>query len=154
MRLEVEQSGSQAEAVSVGALKDTTRVGDLAELEITIALVRAGKQVLRPLSSGCRYDLVIDEGEGRFIRIQCKSGVLHAGRITFRTASMSRGSRGRSYRGEVDAFGVYCSGTRSVYLVPMEAIEACSTMASLRVLPTQNGQHSRVRLASEFRVGD
>jgi hypothetical protein len=134
-------------------VRDTTRVGDVAELEITIALVRAGKHVLRPLSSGCRYDLVIDEGDGRFTRIQCKSGVLRAGRITFRTYSMNRGSRGRTYRGEVDAFGVYCSGTRCAYLVPMAAIEACSTMAALRVAPSENGQQSRIRLANEFRIG-
>jgi hypothetical protein len=134
-------------------VRDTTRVGDVAELEITIALVRAGKHVFRPLSSGCRYGPVIDEGDGRFSRIQCKSGVLHAGRITFRAYSMNSGSRGRTYRGEVDAFGVYCSRTRSAYLVPMAAIEACSTMASLRVVRGENGQQSRIRLASDVRIG-
>jgi hypothetical protein len=142
----------QAEAVPVLAVSDTTRRGDLAELEITVALVRAGKRVLRPLSSDSRYDLVIDEGTGRFTRVQCKSGVLHAGRITFRTYSMNASNPGRTYRGEVDAFGIYCAATRDAYLVPMSAIDACETMASLRVAPTRNGQHSGVRLAAEFRI--
>jgi hypothetical protein len=134
-------------------LRDTTRLGDLAELEVTIALVRAGRRVLRPLSSGCRYDLVVEEGDGRFIRVQCKSGVLRGGRITFRTYSMNASRPGRTYHGEVDAFGVYCPETREAYLVPMAAIETCSTMASLRVTPSENGQHSGVRLASDFRIG-
>jgi PD-(D/E)XK endonuclease len=134
-------------------VRDTTRLGDLAELEVTVALVRAGKRVLRPISSGCRYDLVIDDGDGRFIRIQCKSGVLHSGRITFRTYSMNASNPGRTYHGDVDAFGVYCAETGVAYLVPMTAIENCSTMASLRVGPSANGQRAGVRLASDFRIG-
>jgi hypothetical protein len=134
-------------------MRDTTRLGDLAELEISIALVRAGKCVLNPLSAGCRYDLAIDEGDGRVIRIQCKSAVLRSGRITFRTYSMSRTNPGRTYHGEVDAFGIYCSETHETYLVPMTAIHACGTMASLRVVPSRNGQRQGVRQASDFRIG-
>ena len=134
-------------------MRDTTRSGDLAELEITIALVRAGKRVLKPLSSACRYDLAIDEGDGHFTRVQCKSGVLRAGRITFRTASMSASRPGRTYHGEIDAFGVYCSETHEAYLVPMTTIASCGTMASLRVVPSRNGQRARVRSASGFRIG-
>jgi len=134
-------------------VRDTTRLGDLAELEVTVALVRAGKRVLRPLSSGCRYDLVVDESDGRFTRIQCKSGVLHSGRITFRTSSMNASSPGRTYHGEVDAFAVYCVETQAAYLVPMAAIETCRTMASLRVVPSANGQRAGIRLASDFRIG-
>jgi hypothetical protein len=134
-------------------VKDTTRLGDLAELEVTIALVRARKHVLRPLSAGCRYDLAVDEGDGRFTRIQCKSGVLRRGRITFRTSSVNAANPGRTYHGDVDAFGVYCAQTREAYLVPMTAIHACGTMAALRVVPSRNGQRHGVRHASDFRIG-
>src|SRR5438445_4819636 len=58
------------------ARRDTSSRGDLSELQIATALMRAGRQVLRPLSSSLRYDLVIGEGNGAFIRVQCKTGVL------------------------------------------------------------------------------
>ena len=133
-------------------MSDTTHRGDVAELEVALALIRAGKRVLKPLSSDCRYDLVVDEGDGHYVRIQCKSGVFRRGRITFRTYSMNASNPGRTYRGEVDAFGIYCPETRDAYLVPMVAIETCGTMASLRVAPSRNGQRSRVRLATDFRI--
>src|SRR5205823_11864207 len=72
MQVEIRQSSSAIRRFAY--MRDTTRSGDLAELEITIALVRAGKRVLKPLSSACRYDLAIDEGDGHFTRVQCKSG--------------------------------------------------------------------------------
>ena len=134
-------------------MRDTTRPGDLAELEVTVALIRAGKRLLKPLSAGCRYDLAIDDGDGRITRLQCKSGVLRSGRVTFRTSSMTATSPGRPYRGDVDAFGVFCAETNDSYLVPMSAIGACGTMASLRVVPSRNGQRRGVRHASDYRIG-
>ena len=134
-------------------MRDTTRLGDVAELAVAVALVRMGRRVLKPLSAGCRYDLAIDEDSGRLLRIQCKSGVLRHGRISFRTYSMNAARPGRTYHGEVDAFGVYCPQTGDTYLVPMAAVQACATMASLRVTPSQNRQRAGVRLASGFRIG-
>ena len=56
--------------------RDTTRRGELSEFEIIAALLRSGRVVLRPLSAGLRYDLVIDNEDGTFARVQCKTGVL------------------------------------------------------------------------------
>jgi len=134
-------------------MRDTTRLGDLAELEVTVALIRAGKRLLKPISAGCRYDLAIDDGGGRITRLQCKSGVLRSGRVTIRTSSMTATSPGRTYRSDVDAFGVFCEQTNESYLVPMTAVQACGTMASLRVVPSRNGQRQGVRRASDFRIG-
>jgi hypothetical protein len=66
---------------------------------------------------------------------------------------MNASNPGRTYHGDVDAFGAYCAETGVAYLVPMTAIENCSTMASLRVGPSANGQRAGVRLASDFRIG-
>ena len=70
-------------------MKDTTSRGDIAELQIAAALVRHGKRLLRPLSSASRYDLLIDNENGTFTRVQCKSGVLRNGCVLFRVYSMS-----------------------------------------------------------------
>jgi hypothetical protein len=106
--------------------------------------------VLKPISVGCRYDLVIDEGD-RFIRVQCKTGVLRQGRVVFRVYSVDASRpRPRSYHGQVEAFGVYCPGTMSCYLVPMDAVISCDTMVALRVIPSRNGQTRGIRLAEEY----
>ena len=134
-------------------LRNTTARGDLAELAVATALVRAGKRLLRPVSSATRYDLVIDNDDGSFTRIQCKTGVFRHGRIEFRLYSVS-GHRPRavSYRGQVDAFGVYCPDTKEAYLVPVAALGACDSMASIRVLPPKNGQVTRLRLARDYLI--
>jgi hypothetical protein len=135
-------------------LKDTTSRGDIAESQIAAALMRRGKKLLRPVSSSSRYDLLIDNDDGTFTRIQCKSGVLRNGCVLFRVYSMSgHGTRARGYRGQVDAFGVYCSDTNSTYLVPVEAIAHCEHLVALRVEPARNAQRRRVRSAAAFVIG-
>ena len=117
-----------------------------------MALMRSGRKVLRPLSTGLRYDLVIDEGS-RFVRVQCKTGLLRSGAIQFRLYSINVSRRfvARGYRGEVDAFGVYCPQTDRCYLVPMSALERNGAFASLRVAQPRNGQ-AVVRAAKDFEI--
>ncbi len=125
-------------------------MGELTELEVTMALMRAGKRLLKPISASCRYDLAIDD-DGILTRIQCKTGVLRGGRVVFRLYSINASQpRARTYRGEVDAFGVYCRATATCYLVPMSAVAACDTMAALRVVPSGNGQVRGIRRAADF----
>ena len=132
-------------------MRDTTSRGDIAEFQIAAALIRQGKRLLRPLSSASRYDLLIDNQDGTFTRVQCKSGVLRNGCVVFRVYSVSgHDTRAKGYVGQVDAFGVYCAGTSATYLVPVEAIAGCGHMAALRVEVTRNGQRRGVRSAAEF----
>ena len=121
--------------------RDTSRTGDLTELEVALALTRAGYRVLQPLSAASRYDLAIDNEDGTLTRIQCKTGVLRDGRIVFRVYSVSgHKSAGKPYQGQVDAFGVYCDGTRRTYLVPLAVVPEHRVMVCLRVWPSKNGQ--------------
>jgi len=119
-----------------------------------MALIRAGKTVLKPMSAGLRYDLVVDEGGGAFTRVQCKTGLLKGGAIEFRLYSInvSRHFVARSYHGEVDAFGVYCPQTGRFYLIPMSVLERNRASASIRVAPTRNGQ-AITRQATDYEVG-
>jgi hypothetical protein len=112
-------------------------------------------KLLRPLSSASRYDLLIDNEDGTFTRVQCKSGVLRNGCVLFRVYSVSgHDTRAKGYRGQVDAFGVYCSGTSASYLVPAVAIANCEHFVALRVEPTRNGQRRGVRSAAEFVISN
>ena len=121
-------------------LRDTTSRGDVTETQIAAALVLRGLRVLRPLSSATRYDLLIDHDDGRFTRVQCKTGVLRRGCVQFRMYSVSgHDTRTKAYAGQVDAFGVYCPETHRSYLVPVMALIDCRLFATLRVGPTMNG---------------
>src|SRR5204862_5700267 len=72
-----------------GAMKNTTLRGDIAEFQIAAALIRHGNRLLRPLSSASRYDLLIDNEDGTFTRVQCKSGVRRNGWVLYGGGSWS-----------------------------------------------------------------
>jgi hypothetical protein len=132
--------------------KDTTTRGELSELEIATALARSGRRVLRPLSAGLRYDLAIDNGDGTILRVQCKTGVIRAGAIQFRSCNTdARRPSGVPYWGQIEAFGVFCPQNGKSYLVPIAAVTA-SSMACLRLEPARNRQAKRIRLAADFEL--
>ena len=134
-------------------LKNTTARGDITEWQVAAALVRQGKKLLRPLSSATRYDLLIDHEDGTFTRVQCKTGVLRNGCVLFRLYSISgHDTRAKRYAGQVDAFGVFCPATNATYLIPIEALGTCGSVASLRVSPTRNGQQRGVRHADTYEI--
>ena len=134
-------------------------VGDATEAMVLARLVQAypDAEILSPFGENSRYDLAIDTGE-RFVRVQCKTGRLRNGTIRFNTCSFSyhhpknRGSMKyrHDYRGDADAFAVYCPETDGVYLVPVDEVGV--RQGGLRVLPTRNNQTKLVRWAKDFQV--
>ena len=135
-------------------MRDTSSRGDLTEIEVAAALMRDGRRVLRPVSSASRYDLVLDNRNGTFTRVQCKTGVLRRGAIVFRVYSVSgHRTKGVTYQSEVDAFGVYCPETRATYLVPMATIAERRVMVCLRVTSARNGQQRGIKDARRFEIG-
>jgi len=84
------------------------------------ALLMCGKKVLTPFGDNVRYDLVVEEN-GRFTRIQCKTGKINRGAVVFSVASSQyhRGGKRRDYRGQVEAFGVFCPDNEKVYIIPI-----------------------------------
>lgn len=135
-------------------MANSKTVGELTELVIMTELTRRGKTVLVPWGDNQRYDLAVDEGEGRVTRIQCKTGRLKQskGVIVFATCSSyaHRGKGKKSYRGEADEFYVYCPDNGKIYVVPV--MEASRREMWLRVEPTKNGQAQNVRWAKDYEL--
>ena len=124
--------------------------GARSEAEILAALVAAGKTVLVPWGGHHRYDFVLEEGDGRFVRVQCKSGVYRSGCIYFRTASADRRRpNGDHYVGQVDAFAVYCPTLDASFLVPIEHVSA-RQLAALRISRPISGQMAGIRWARPY----
>jgi hypothetical protein len=124
--------------------------GAKSEAAILAALVALGKTVLMPWGAGQRYDFVLDEGGGRFVRVQCKTGVLHDGAVYFRTASADRRRpMGDSYFGQIDAFAVYRPELKASFLVPIADVTAAQR-AALRVSAPISNQASGIRWAAHY----
>src|SRR5262249_59625863 len=89
---------------------------------------------------------------------ECKTGRIVRGAIGFPTSSMHAPSRTglekttrRSYRGQVDLFGVYCPENGKVYLVPVG--EVPENWGWLRLVPPRNNQRKLVRWACDYEIG-
>jgi PD-(D/E)XK endonuclease len=68
--------------------------GDRSTLAIMLALHEAGYDLLVPLGENTRYDLAIDDGSC-VARVQCKTGRLRHGAVTFNACSCSKQSAAR-----------------------------------------------------------
>jgi hypothetical protein len=135
---------------------NTTAKGDVAEQAVVLALMASGKTVLRPVSNGLRYDLVVDNLDGSFTRVQCKTGALKCGGSVLRFRAYNADARrpnGVPYFGQVDAFGVYCPQDGRVYFVPIGELRGITSEVSLRLAPTRSGQEKGVRFAAAYLLG-
>ena len=125
--------------------------GELTEAIVLAELLRRGYAMSLPFGEQ-RYDFIADT-DGALCRLQCKTGWLRNGAITFNACSES-GQRGAysysDYRGQVDAFIVYCHETGGLYWVPIE--DATTRKMQLRVDEAKNSQRSRIRWAQDYRI--
>jgi len=125
-------------------------VGQRSEGAILAQLVRHGYRILLPFGVNQRYDLVL-ENDGKFLKVQCKTGRLREGAIRFSSQSVQSNTsvtRLRNYLGEVDLFAVYCPDNDRVYMIPVADVPL--TGMYLRVEKPRNGQRKRVRWAEEY----
>jgi hypothetical protein len=136
-------------------MKHPKDVGDDSTLAIIFALKRAGYRILMPFGENTRYDLVTDDGRN-LRKVQCKTGRFRDGAVQFATCSHYAHhphpkATQRDYIGQIDDFAVFCPSLGSVYLVPIDDLEATS-YGTLRVDPPRNGQRKRVRFAAAYEV--
>jgi hypothetical protein len=132
--------------------RNTKLIGCVSELTVMAALAYRGYRILIPYGDSARYDVVLEDSDGTFTRVQIKTGRLRKGAIEFNAYSSHThrgGASTRTYVGDVDFFGVFCPQVGRCYLVP--AHEIC-THGSLRVDGTRNGQAKRVRWATKYEL--
>ncbi|MGH7173913.1 MAG: group I intron-associated PD-(D/E)XK endonuclease [Gemmataceae bacterium] len=135
-------------------MSDTSHIGEASRWQIIAALTRRGKQLLLPVGDHLRYDLAIAD-ERTILRVQCKTGRLRNGVVSFATCSVdSRNKTGktirRSYRGEIELFGVYCPDNNKCYLVPVGKVGPND--CHLRIDPPRNGQKTHIRWAEDYEI--
>ena len=135
--------------------RDTNSIVDISESAIITRFLQLGYVVLTPYGGNQRYDLVIEDAEGQFWRVQCKTGwVDESGTlIRFNTANANvtgKNRQSRHYRGQCDYFAVYCEELNKVYLIPVDQVGTAS--ANLRLVPAKNNQAKNVRRAQDYEL--
>ncbi len=132
-------------------VRSPKEIGDTAVAQVLARLLKKGNAILLPFGDSQRYDLVLDE-KGKFSRIQCKSGRVRDGCVRFNTSSTEwyKVHHRKSYKGQIDYFGVYCADLDKAYLVPIDAIG--ETQGILRINPTKNKQSKFIRWSKEFEI--
>jgi len=141
--------------------ENSKRRGEIAEAHIIARLLEVGYNILKPLGDNARYDLVIEDNEGHFWKVQCKLGWIdkrYSGCFVFAAVSSYAHTRAgqkagygrRTYVGEIDYFAAYCRETKGVYLVPIQ--DASNSVTVLRLEPARNGQTKGIRWAKDYEI--
>ena len=132
---------------------DTNRIGSISESAITTRFLERDYEVFFPYGRNVRTDLLIEDQEGQFWRIQCKTGWFKNGAVYFDTANHNvtgKNRQMRHYRGQCNYFAVYCKELSKVYFIPVDQVG--TTRAHLRLEPTKNNQRKYVRWAKDYEL--
>ena len=116
-------------------MRDTTGKGNVSLMKIASKFAEKGYSVLFPFLEGGRYDLVVEK-EGKFKRIQCKTGKLKKDSIVVKLHSCTQLGVRYYTKKEIDSFGVFCPQNDKVYLLNIEEISRTSMV--LRLQKTKN----------------
>ena len=128
--------------------------GAIAEVAITLAAMRAGAGVLRPVAEHARYDLGFEVG-GQLLRVQCKWWRLDAdarvvivkvGGSYWRPSGYVRSVYAEH---EIDLVAVYSGALDRCYLLPCSLVVGRQEI-HLRLEPPRNGQRAGINLAEDF----
>jgi len=124
--------------------------GTVTEAKVLTALVSHGLAVFFPFDADEAYDLLVDLKDGRFVRVQCKTGRERRGCVLFNACSTDHGRGRQSYTGRADVFGVWCETRDEVYVLDVAVVP--QFVGSLRLRPTRNNQASGIRWAADHTV--
>jgi hypothetical protein len=145
----------------LGPKRHTQKTGDISEQACITRLLECGYTVLQPIGQMHRYDLVIEDADGKFWRIQVKTGWLTRDDSVILFSATSNqyhyngpgnrgGTRRKGYRGEVDYFCVYVEALRKVYMLSVNEVGAAGV--TLRLTPSKNNQEKNVRWAKDYEL--
>lgn len=130
---------------------NTKKAGDKSTAITLAMLVEAGYSVSIPWGDNQRYDLIA-ERDGRFWRIQCKTGWLHNGCVKFNTANKST-QKGKivrkAYHGQIEHFLVWCPDNRILYCIPVNNSPNTGMMLRLEDTATTIN-YPRIKWANKY----
>jgi PD-(D/E)XK nuclease superfamily protein len=134
---------------------DSNKKGEISESAIVTRFLQCGYVVLMPYGGNQRYDLVIEDADEHFWRIQCKSAWIDDGGTVLKFDTANHNVTGtkrdwRHYRGQCDYFAAYSAELGNVYLVPVEDVG--TTRAHLRLEPSKNRQEKYIRWARDYEL--
>ena len=140
----------------LGPRRHTQKTGDISESAVITRLLQCSYVVLQPIGQMHRYDLVIEDADGKFWRVQVKTGWLNEDQSVILFASSSsmnytvkhRGAR--SYRGQCEYFAGYVEALSKVYFIPVDDVGMAR--ATLRLTPSKNNQEKNVRWAKDYEL--
>lgn len=144
-----------------GPKKHSKARGEYSEAVIIAKLLEVGYVVLTPFGDSSRYDLVIEDADGRFWRVQCKTAwtELDGAILKFNAVSnhyhygnkeQKSVNRKRDYRGQIEYFAAYSPDTGKVYLLPEDHVE--TTQVTLRLTLPKNNQEKNVKWARDYEI--
>ena len=144
-----------------GPKRHTKAAGEYSEVVIAERLLKTGYNVLTPYGDSLRYDLVIEDADGQFWRVQCKTAWLdkrsNGEAVRFATASSHYHYRGgkydharRGYQGQVEFFAVYSPDLDKVYLIPIDHVGASDMLLRL-TMPKGRNQHG-IKMAEDYEL--
>lgn len=108
--------------------------------------------VFKPVGEGYRYDLLIDNCDGTFTRVQCKTArESRNGTIIFATGSRGghNKAKNKNYVGQADIFLVYASIVDKIYSIPV--LEAANSSMALRINKPKSLSHS-IKWANDYEL--
>jgi hypothetical protein len=132
----------------------TQTKGDIAELKVICALMNKSCNVFKSCLANCRYDLIF-ESENKFYKVQVKSAKYHPDRGTINVQTRSTNPRTneiRTYKGQIDYFGIYCPQLDKCYLIPEEDVPNGGTNILIRINPPKNNQTLKVNWAKDYEI--
>ncbi len=128
------------------------QLGSLAEVAVVHHAARLGVGVLWPLTTGRRYDLVLD-CEGSLYKVQCKTASKRGDVVAIRCRSCRRTASGydrRTYSADdVDLVAGYCNELDRCYVLP-PSVFAGRARVHLRLRPARNNQQVGITWAKDF----
>ena len=128
-------------------MHQTGSKGDIGVAMATADLIEKGFDILAPICANSPFDLVIYR-DGKFHRVQVKyrtpiNGVMD---VSCRRSIVSNRKISHKTNEEVDIVCAYNPETKKCHYMKAEE----SVRASLRVIPTSNGQKKNVRYADDY----
>lgn len=134
-------------------MRDTLGPANRTKAAVLSELIRLRFRVLIPFEDGLPYDMALDLGDQRLVRIQIKTARLRSGVVIFSTSSVTNRVGGHvkiNYKGKIEVFVAYCEELGRFFA--MDVTEAGVYEARLRVLEpkTTNQWTQKIKWADSY----